>query len=47
MTEEAIVAEDKLKTEHDFGWTWNLILRKTKEAGLTPKEVAERLGLSE
>jgi len=27
--------------------TWNLVLRKAKEAGLNPEEVAERLGLSE
>jgi transcriptional regulator with XRE-family HTH domain len=27
------------------GWTWNLILKKAKEAGLKPEEVAKRLGL--
>ena len=28
-------------------WTWDLILKKAKEAGLKPEEVAKRLGLSE
>ncbi len=32
--------------EAENGWTWNLILKKVKKAGLTPREVAERLGLS-
>lgn len=30
----------------DYGWTWSLILKKAKESGLTPREVAKRLGLS-
>ena len=30
----------------DYGWTWNLILKKAREAGLTPREVAKKLGLS-
>ena len=29
------------------GWTWDLILKKAKEAGIKPEEVAKRLGLSE
>ena len=31
----------------DYGWTWSLILKKAKEAGLTPREVAERLGFDQ
>lgn len=28
-------------------WTWNLIFKKAKEAGLTPREVAKRLGFDQ
>ncbi|MHB8544887.1 MAG: helix-turn-helix domain-containing protein [Leptospirales bacterium] len=31
----------------DYGWTWDLILGKLKEAGLKPAEVAKKLGLSQ
>jgi transcriptional regulator with XRE-family HTH domain len=36
--------EDGTENEHE--WTWNLILRKAREAGLNPEEAAKRLGLS-
>lgn len=34
------------EAELQYGWTWDLIMKKAKEAGLTPREVAKRLGLS-
>jgi len=33
--------------EAENTWTWNLVLRRAREAGLKPEEVAKRLGLSE
>ena len=40
-----LIAEEP-EAGFDYGWTWNLILKKAREAGLTPREVAEKLGLS-
>jgi transcriptional regulator with XRE-family HTH domain len=34
------------ESEAEYAWTWEAITTKAKEAGLTPREVAERLGLS-
>ena len=41
----SILAESEAESEYG-GWTWDLILRRAKEAGLKPEEVAKRLGLS-
>ena len=32
--------------EVENAWTWKTVMTKAREAGLTPREVAERLGLS-
>ena len=32
--------------EAENAWTWKTVVTKAKESGLTPREVAERLGLS-
>lgn len=40
----SILAEPE--TGFEYGWTWEAIMVKAKEVGLTPREVAERLGLS-
>jgi hypothetical protein len=45
--EETIASEDTLETEYDRGWTWEAVVRRAKESGLKPEEVAKRLGLSE
>ena len=44
-TKRSIAAEDQLETEYGSGWTWEAIMTKAKEAGLSPREVAEKLGL--
>jgi transcriptional regulator with XRE-family HTH domain len=46
-TGDSIATEDQMETEYDRGWTWEAVVRRAKEAGLKPEEVAERLGLSE
>ncbi len=40
----SILAEQE--TGFEYEWTWDLIMKKAKESGFTPKEVAEKLGLS-
>ncbi len=45
-TGESVAAEDQLETNYDSGWTWDLIMKNAKEAGIKPEEVAEKLGLS-
>ena len=45
-TGETIVAEAQPEKDYVSVWTWNLIMKKAKESGLTPREVAEKLGLS-
>lgn len=42
-TGESIAADEG--REYDSGWTWDLVFRRAKEAGLKPEEVAKRLGL--
>ncbi len=42
----SIAAEDQLETENGSSWTWELVVSKAKESGLTPMEVAEKLRLS-
>jgi len=42
---DSLVVEDTLETEYDRGWTWEAVVRRAKESGLKPEEVAKRLGL--
>ena len=43
LTGESIAADEGMK--YASGWTWAAVVTKAREAGLTPREVAERLGL--
>ena len=43
-TGESIAAEEGV--ENDSGWTWEAVVTKAQKSGLTPREVAEKLGLS-
>lgn len=42
---DSLVAEDQMETEYDRGWTWEAVVRRAKESGLKPEEVAKRLGI--
>jgi|ACXJ01.1.fsa_nt_gi transcriptional regulator with XRE-family HTH domain len=45
-TGESIAAEARPEPDYDSGLTWDAVMTKAKEAGLTPREAAEKLGLS-
>ena len=47
VASEGVILAKEPEIEYDSGWTWEAIMTKAKEAGLTPREVAERLGFDQ